>query len=61
MERTHHGAEMLRFEEALDAEADRLRGEKEHIIAEASYVSAEHENHSCRAQGRYLDMLPRWF
>jgi Sulfotransferase domain len=60
-ERTHHGGETLSFEEALAAEPDRLRGEEERIIAEPGYVSAEHENHSYLAQGRYLDMLPRWF
>jgi hypothetical protein len=60
-ERTHHGGETLSFEQALDAEPDRLRGEHERIIAEPGYLSAEHENHSYLAQGRYLDMLPRWF
>ncbi|MBV9092843.1 MAG: sulfotransferase domain-containing protein [Streptosporangiaceae bacterium] len=60
-ERTHHRGESLSFEDALDAEADRLRGEEERIIAEPGYLSAEHENHSYLAQGRYLDMLPRWF
>jgi hypothetical protein len=59
-ERTHHGGETLSFEDALDAEEDRLRGEAERIIAEPGYLSAEHENHSYLAQGRYLDMLPRW-
>jgi hypothetical protein len=60
-ERTHHGGETLSFEEALDAEADRLRGEEERIVTEPGYLSVEHENHSYLAQGRYLDMLPRWF
>ncbi|HEY5357642.1 MAG TPA: sulfotransferase domain-containing protein [Streptosporangiaceae bacterium] len=60
-ERTHHGGETLSFEEALDAEPERLRGEQERIVSEPGYVSAEHENHSYLAQGRYLDMLPRWF
>lgn len=60
-ERTHHGGETLSFEEALDAEPARLAGETERIIAEPGYLSAEHENHSYLAQGRYLDMLPRWF
>jgi hypothetical protein len=60
-ERTHHGGETLSFEEALEAEPDRLLGEAERIVAGKGYVSAEHENHSYLAQGRYLDMLPRWF
>jgi Sulfotransferase domain len=60
-ERTHHRGETLNFEEALAAEPSRLRGEEQRIIAEPGYASAEHENHSYLAQGRYLDMLPRWF
>ena len=60
-ERTHHAGETLSFEEALAAEPGRLRGEAERIIAEPGYISTEHENHSYLAQGRYLDMLPRWF
>ena len=49
------------LEDALAAEEDRLRGEAERIVAEPGYLSVEHENHSYLAQGRYLDMLPRWF
>jgi len=60
-ERTHHGGEHLTFEEALAAESGRLRGEVNRIRNEPGYLSAEHENHSYLSQGRYLDMLPRWF
>jgi hypothetical protein len=60
-ERTHHGGETLTFEKALEAEESRLAGEAERIVAEPGYRSVEHENHSYLAQGRYLDMLPRWF
>lgn len=60
-ERVRHRAEPLTFEEALGAEAERIRGEAERIVREPGYRSAEHEDHSYVAQGRYLDMLPRWF
>jgi len=60
-ERVRHGAESLSFEAALDAEPDRLRGEAERIVAEPGYRSVAHENYSYLTQGRYLDMLPRWF
>jgi hypothetical protein len=60
-ERTQHGGETLSFEDALAAEETRLAGEAERIAAEPGHLSAEHENHSYLAQGRYLDMLPRWF
>jgi GT2 family glycosyltransferase len=59
-ERVRHGAEPLSFEEALDAEPDRLRGEAERIMREPGYRSVAHENYSYLAQGRYLDMLSRW-
>lgn len=60
-ERVRHGAEPLSFEDALAAEEDRIRGEAERIAREPGYRSAEHEDHSYLAQGRYLEMLPRWF
>ena len=60
-ERVRNGGETLMFAEALAAEPDRLSGEAERIMREPGYLSAEHENHSYVAQGRYLDMLPRWF
>jgi hypothetical protein len=55
-----HKAEWLSFEEALDAEPDRLRGEAERITRDPGYHSVAHEDHSYAGQGRYLDMLPRW-
>jgi hypothetical protein len=60
-ERVRHNAEPLTFEAALDAEPARIQGEAERIIREPGYRSAAHEDHSYLAQGRYLDMLPRWF
>lgn len=55
------GRETLSFEEAVDAEDERLRGEAERIVAEPGYLSVAHEHHSYLAQSRYLDTLPRWF
>jgi len=60
-ERRRHGGEWLSFEDALAAEPERLRGEEARILAEPGYRSRAHEDHSYLAQGRYLDMLPRWF
>lgn len=60
-ERVRHGAESLSFEDALDAEVARLRGEVQRIVSEPGYRSVAHEHHSYLAQGRYADMLPRWF
>jgi hypothetical protein len=59
-ERVRHGAEPLSFEEALEAEPERLAGEAERIVAEPGYSSFAHEHHSYVAQSRYLDVLPAW-
>jgi hypothetical protein len=60
-EAVYHRRETLSFEAALEAEDERLRGEPERIAAEPGYLSAPHEHLAYLAQGRYLDMLPRWF
>lgn len=60
-ERVRNGGETLSFEEALEAEEGRLRGEAERIVREPDYRSVAHEDYSYLAQGHYLDMLPRWF
>lgn len=52
--------EPLTFEEAIGAEAGRLRGEKERLRSEPSYMSHEHRWHSYLARGRYAEQLRRW-
>lgn len=60
-ERRRENAEPLAtFEEALAAEAGRLAGEEERIVAEPGYVSYAHEQESYRAQGEYAPHLRRW-
>lgn len=59
-ERVRHGAETLSFEDALDAEKDRLAGEEERILKDESYASWTHEHQSYQAQGRYARSLERW-
>jgi hypothetical protein len=59
-ERRRHDADELSFEDALEAEPARLAGEEERLRQEPTYRSHAHEHHSYVAQGRYLDMLPRW-
>jgi hypothetical protein len=60
----HHarskGREPLSFEDALDAEDERLRGESERIAVEAGYRSFSHINHSYVARGRYAEQLEEW-
>jgi Sulfotransferase domain len=60
-ERVRHDAEPLSFEEAIQAEPERLRGEQERIISQAPhYHSFAHENWSYAAHGVYAPQLERW-
>jgi Sulfotransferase domain len=54
------GFEPLSFEEAIEAEPDRLAGETERMLAEPLYHSFAHQHHSYLARGRYLEQLERW-
>ena len=48
------------FEEALDAEPDRLAGETERILADPGYTSFNHQHYSYIARGHYLEQLQAW-
>jgi hypothetical protein len=54
------GREPLSFEEALDAEEERLRGEVERMTADPGYFSHEWWSHTYKARGRYAEQLERW-
>jgi hypothetical protein len=54
------GREPLRFEDALDAEEDRLRGEEERLAADPSYFSHAWWSHAYKSRGRYAEQLERW-
>ncbi|HET7555890.1 MAG TPA: sulfotransferase domain-containing protein [Gaiellaceae bacterium] len=54
------GREPLPFEEALDAEDERLRGEVERMLADPEYFSREWWGHTYKARGRYAEQLERW-
>lgn len=58
---TAHGHEHLPFEEALDAEKERLDGEVERMAADERYYSHSHEHHSYVAKGRYAEQVARVF
>ena len=55
------GFEELDFEAALEAEAGRLLGEEERLLADPSYRSFSHQHHSYLSRGRYAAQLERWF
>ena len=54
------GREPLSFADALDAEEERLAGEEERMLDDASYVSPLHQYYSYRARGCYALQLARW-
>lgn len=54
------GREPFSFEEALEREDDRLRGEVERMVAEPSYFSESWWDYTYVARGRYAEQLERW-
>jgi hypothetical protein len=59
-ERRRSNAEPLDFEAALDAEPERLKGERQRLLAETSYVSYPYEQQSYASQSVYVDGLRAW-
>jgi hypothetical protein len=57
---TARGFEDLPFEDALEAEDERLAGEEERLLADPTYYSYEHQHHSYAARGLYLRQILRW-
>lgn len=60
----HHevdlGREPLSFEEAIEREEERLRGELERMLRDPAYLSHAWWNHTYLARGRYAEQLERW-
>ena len=54
------GYEALGFEDALAREPERLRGEDERLLADASRFSLAHRRFSYFARGIYADQIERW-
>jgi hypothetical protein len=59
-EQTRNKVETLSFEEALDAEAERLDGEEQRLVEDGDYYSFAHEHQSYAAQSEYAVSLRRW-
>ena len=61
----HHsvrnGLEPLSFEDALEAESQRLGGEQQRAVAGGTPQCHECHQHGYLTQGAYADFLPRWF
>lgn len=57
---TSRGHETLPFEIAVDAETSRLTGEEVRLLADPTYVSANHNQASYLSRGDYAPQLERW-
>lgn len=55
------GREQLSFEDALEAEDERMRGERERMADDPSYFSHAWWNYTYAARGKYAEQLERWF
>lgn len=47
------------FEQALELEDDRLKGEVERILSDPLYESHSHRHHAYRTRGQYIEQLER--
>jgi len=60
----HHevrrGTESLPFEDALEQEQERLRGETRRMLEDEAYYSFNHHHHSYLSRGVYVDQLAAW-
>ncbi len=54
------GREPLSFEDALEREEERTRGEVERMVADPAHFSDPWWNHTYLARGRYAEQLERW-
>ena len=54
------GRETLSFAEAIDQEAERLKGEEDRLRDEPGYYSWNHHRYSYLRRGLYLQQLLRW-
>ena len=59
-QKVRKGKETLSFKDAIEAEPQRLQGEREKMLADDRYNSIHHRDHSYLARGVYVDQIARW-
>ena len=59
-ERRNNGVEPLSFDQALEAEPDRMAGELERMAEDPTYYSTTHDWYAYRQRGVYLPQLRNW-
>jgi len=55
------GRETLSFEDALQAEPERLQGERERLLSDPAYVSYNYNHFSYIERGKYDEQIKNWF
>jgi len=55
------GFETLSFEQALEAEPIRLKGEKARMLTDKHYYSEKYMHYSYQCRGIYIDQVQSWF
>lgn len=58
--KVREGRERLGFQEAIETEEERLRGEREKMINDEHYQSPEYRRFSYLSRGVYADQLKEW-
>ena len=59
-QKVRQGREPLSFEDAIEAEPERLRNEKEKMAADERYDSIPYRDYSYLTRGLYVDQLAHW-
>jgi hypothetical protein len=59
-DKVRQGKEPLTFEEAIEAEESRLRGEREKMLADERYASGKYRAFSYLSRGIYVEQLRTW-
>jgi len=54
------GRETLSFEEAIQAESERLKGEKEKLLTNPDYISYNYNHFSYIERGKYANQINNW-
>ena len=57
----NRGFETLDFDEALEREEGRLRGEEQRLVEDPTAYSFEHQHHAYLARSRYVEQVRRLF
>lgn len=59
-ERVQNGVEPLSFRDALDAEDERLAGERKRMAEDPTYYSTTFDWYGYRSRGEYLEQIQNW-